>query len=139
MIKKNYVQNSKIITEDKISAYINDLVDYANSLENNPKLGKVLYIYKNIKIRQLLYKMHRIFYYIENDEIIIIQVVHTSRNVDNTIKYFKDYFELSILDISNIFILIFLFIPLNLLHFLLKRKTKMKKPIFFETSSYLII
>lgn len=95
MIKKNYVQNSKIITEDKISAYINDLVDYANSLENNPKLGKVLYIYKNIKFRQLLYKMHRIFYYIENDEIIIIQVVHTSRNVDNTIKYFKDYFELS--------------------------------------------
>lgn len=92
---KNYVQNSKIITEDKISAYINDLVNYANSLESNPKLGKVFYIYKNIKIRQLLYKMHRLFYYIENDEIIIIQVVHTSRNVDNTIKYFKDYFELS--------------------------------------------
>ena len=92
---KSYAQNSKIRAEGEVSAYLDALVHYTNSLENNPELGKVFYIYKNVKIRQLIYKVHRIFYYIENNEVIIIQVVNTSRNVDNAIKYFKDYFELS--------------------------------------------
>ena len=89
---KNYSKNSKMITDGKVKKYLDSLVDYSNSLEFSPELGKAFLTYNNVIIRQLLYKMHRIFYYIENDEIIIIQVSHTRRNVNTVIKLIKKYF-----------------------------------------------
>lgn len=86
---KSYSEHSKIITDGKIQKYIDSLIDYASSLSFTPNLGKEFLTYKNITIRQLLYKMHRIFYYIENDEIIIIQITHTSRDIDNVIAIMK--------------------------------------------------
>ena len=88
---KSYAKNSAIITESKVQQYIDDLVDYGNSLSLSPQLGKSFLIYKNIQIRQLIYKMHRIFYYIENNEIIIIQIVHTKRNINVVIEIMKKY------------------------------------------------
>lgn len=64
-----------------------------NSLTFSPKLGKIFFKYKKITIRQLLYRMHRIFYYIDNNEIIIIQVTHTRRNIENVIRIMKKYFN----------------------------------------------
>ncbi len=87
---KNYLEHSKMITEGKVQKYIESLVDYGNSLESNPNLGKEFLTYKNITIRQLLYKMHRIFYYVDNDEIIIIQIKHTLRNIDYVIEIIKN-------------------------------------------------
>ena len=87
---KSYSEHSKIITEGKVQEYIESLIDYGNSLSFNPNLGKEFLDYKNTTIRQLLYKMHRIFYYIEKNEIIIIQVIHTSRNIDNVIAIMKN-------------------------------------------------
>lgn len=87
---KSYSQHSEIITEGKVEEYIECLIDYGNSLSFNPNLGKEFLDYKNTTIRQLLYKMHRIFYYIEKNEIIIIQVIHTSRNIDNVIAIMKN-------------------------------------------------
>lgn len=83
---KNYSQHSKVVTDGKVKKYITDLADYANTLECMPNLGKDFIKYKGIVIKQLLFNMHRIFYYIENNEIIIIHVVHTSMNIDTVIK-----------------------------------------------------
>ena len=86
---KNCVQNSKIYATGKLEKYINNLVLYVNDLQTSPLLGKEFYTYKEIEIRQLLYKMHRIFYYIYDDSIIIIMVTHTSRDLTNIIKAIK--------------------------------------------------
>ena len=86
---KNYKQNSKILTKDKIVKYIKNLVKYTNELQSNPFLGKEFYEYKNIFIRQLLYKMHRVLYFIQDEKIIIIMVAHTSRDLVNIIKNIK--------------------------------------------------
>lgn len=88
---KDYSQKSRMQTRDKIQNYINDLIDYVDLLEHNPCMGKVFYIYQNIEIRQLLFKRHRIIYYIEDDEIIIVKIIHTSRDVDNVIKYLNRF------------------------------------------------
>lgn len=91
---KNFMQNSQIYTETKIKNYINSLIDYTDNLSSSPYLGKSFCILKNIELRQLIFRMHRIFYYIENNTIYILAVVHTTRDVNNVIKYFKDYSEL---------------------------------------------
>lgn len=86
---KNYSKHSKIINDTKLQNYINSLIDYGNSLATMPNLGKDFMTYKSKTIKQLLYNMHRIFYYIEENEIIIIQISHTSRKLDNVIKAMK--------------------------------------------------
>ena len=83
---KNYKQNSKILSTNKIEKYINNLVKYTRELQNHPFLGNEFYEYKNISIRQLLYKMHRILYFIQNEKIVIIMVSHTSRDLTNIIR-----------------------------------------------------
>lgn len=86
---KKYVKNSKIYATGKLEKYVHDLVLYTNDLQTSPLLGKEFYTYKEIEIRQLLYKMHRIFYYIYDDSIIIIMVTHTTRDLTNTINAIK--------------------------------------------------
>ncbi|MBR1883388.1 MAG: type II toxin-antitoxin system RelE/ParE family toxin [Clostridia bacterium] len=90
---KNYFHNSNIITEGKVKKYIEDLVNYSNTLGHFPHLGRKFIVYKNITIYQLLFEMHRIFYIIENDEIIIIQVSNCSRSIENVMKILKKYLK----------------------------------------------
>ena len=90
---KKYLKNSKLVTEEKSQKYIERLIDYANSLENFPNLGKDFYMYKNLAIKQLLFDMHRIFYVIKNEKIIIIQVSHYARSIDNIMKSLKKYMK----------------------------------------------
>ena len=86
---KNYKQNSNIHYKENLSKYIKNLILYVDTLKDFPLLGKMFYSYKNIEIRQLIYEMHRIFYYIQNETVIIIMVVHTSRDLTNIIKEIK--------------------------------------------------
>ena len=88
----NYRQNSNIITKGKIEFYIASLVDYVDILAFSPFMGKVFFYYKDVEIRQLVYKMHRIIYYIKNKEIRILAVIHTSRNIDNIMDYINRFF-----------------------------------------------
>lgn len=90
---KSYYKNSNIVTPGKVEKYNNELVEYADTLSSSPELGKEFLSYHNVMIRQLLFQMHRIFYFIDNGEIIIIQVSHYSRSLDNIIKTIKKYFN----------------------------------------------
>lgn len=90
---KDYVQNSRLVTEERVQKYAESLVDYADSLKQFPYLGKEFITYKTITIRQLLYEMHRIFYYIDNDKIIIIHIAHYARSIENIIKALKKYIQ----------------------------------------------
>lgn len=83
---QNYKQNSKIITAGKVDTYINNLIEYVNSLSSYPELGKFLFNKNDFEIRQLIYNMHKIFYGIKKDTIYILVVSHTSRNPKEIIK-----------------------------------------------------
>ena len=84
---KEYELNSKIITDIKLQEYIKSLINYGNSLSFTPRLGKLLLKNNNYEFRQLIYRMHKIFYLISNDEIRILSVIHTKHDVSNVIGY----------------------------------------------------
>ena len=90
---KNYVQNSKMYANGKLDKYVNDLIAYVDSLGHSPNLGKLFYVHNNTEIRQLIFKMHKIFYYVQSDKIIIIMVTHTSRDLSNIIKIINNFFK----------------------------------------------
>lgn len=60
---------------------------YTNTLIISPKLGKLLYKNEKLELRQLVYKMHRIFYCISNNEITILSVAHCKYDIDNIMEY----------------------------------------------------
>ena len=88
---QNFVKISKAELHN-VKKYITSLVDYSNSLLSNNELGKVMFILDNVKFRQLLYKKHRIIYYIKKDEIQIVSVIHTSQNLERAIAMLEKFY-----------------------------------------------
>lgn len=88
---RDYLRNSHR-QKNNVSNYIKSLVNYVQNLIYFNSLGKVLYYYHSIEIRQLLYKQHRILYYISNQEIHILAILHTSQNLKTTLKFIKKFF-----------------------------------------------
>lgn len=79
----------KISMKSKPLDYIKNLISSTKILESNPYAGKI-YTYTNKYIVwQFIYKEHRIFYYIDNDIISIITVVHHKQNIKEKIEYIK--------------------------------------------------
>ena len=84
----NYRNKSKILNVEK---YIEKLISYVDELENHPRLGKMLIYKQDIEIRQLIYKMHKILYIIEDEKIKILIVVHAHRDMKFIVKFLKEY------------------------------------------------
>lgn len=69
---------------------MNKLVDYVYTLENMNEMGKVFeYVVSNYKLRQLIYKKHRIIYTIKNDDVVILAVLHTKLDIEKALKKLK--------------------------------------------------
>ncbi len=54
-----------------------------------PNLGKVLFSFNGIIVRQLIYNIHRILYYVDADRIIVVAVVSTARDDKKILNYIK--------------------------------------------------
>ncbi len=89
----NYKQNSKIISSNKINSYINNLIEYVDSLNTFYELGKFLFNKNGYIIRQLIYNNHKIFYAIKENTVYILLVSHTSRNPQEIIKVINSYLK----------------------------------------------
>lgn len=90
------LQNFKEISKAElhnIKDYIKSLVIFTNSLLSNSELRKVMFKLNDIKFRQLLYKKHRIIYYIKENEIQIVSIIHTSQNLEMTISILEEYYR----------------------------------------------
>ena len=75
------------------SNYIYNLIDYVDTLKKFPNLGKNYIKINNINIKIIIYKMHKIFYYIKNDEqMYILKIAHGYMNDDTILKAFNDFF-----------------------------------------------
>ena len=89
----DYKENSKIITDGKVEKYIHSLIDYVDTLNISNKLGKFLFNRGNLEFRQLVYKMHKIFYVIDKDSIYILTVVHTKKKPIDINSFLKEYYN----------------------------------------------
>lgn len=86
---KDFIKNSKMSSPYK---YAELLVEYVNGLVENNYLGKILCNINSKEVRQLIYKKHRILYYVFNDEIYIIAVLNTAQDLEGSLKFIKMYF-----------------------------------------------
>lgn len=88
---KNYFSCTKTLHPEN---YIFNLIDYVDILKEFPNLGKNYIQINNISVKMLIYKMHKIFYYIKNEQIYILKVAHGYMNDDTILKAFNDFFSL---------------------------------------------
>lgn len=89
---KDFLNNTIMAHENAIN-YIKSLMQYTEYLSEQNSLGKLLYVFEEKEIRQLLYKKHRILYYIYQNEIRILAVIHTTQELNSTIKTINKYFN----------------------------------------------
>lgn len=89
---KNFVKTT-LMTKENSTKHVKNLVEYVNYLGEQRFLGKVLTNYKNKKIYQLIYEKHRILYWINDDKIYIISVLHTSQSPEKTLESIRTFFE----------------------------------------------
>ena len=85
---RNFLDNVREGTEKSANNYILNLMDYTTVLKDDPYLGKAITKSNSEYIRQLIYRKHKILYTIYDDYILVLAVVHSSRNMDNFFKTF---------------------------------------------------
>lgn len=92
---KNFADNSKA-TDKTINSYITSLLTFTLDLSNSPEMGKYSFDIKmkskKYTIRHLIYKQHKILYYIDN-AIHVIGIVHTKQDVNQYIKELKKFID----------------------------------------------
>lgn len=86
----DFIQNSKLYSPN---IYVKNLVNSVSILKDNPKAGKILFIYNEMEFRQLIYKMHRVIYRISDNEIHIGAVLHTARNLETSLRFIKKFLK----------------------------------------------
>lgn len=77
-LKKFY--NYSKLTQKNTIEYINGIINYSQSIKDFPEIGKVIDVIKHNKLRQLIYKKHKILYIVLNSKIYILRYIHTSTN-----------------------------------------------------------
>lgn len=83
----DFIKKAKEGTEETAKEYMNKLVDFTYVLETMPMIGKKLeYMINNYEIRQLIYKKHKILYYIKENNIVILAIIHTRLDINSIIK-----------------------------------------------------
>lgn len=87
---KSYFKFTKTLHPQE---YIFDLINYIDTLKIFPDLGKDYIEINNIKVKMLIYKMHKIFYYIKDNQINILKVAHGHMNEDTILKTFNKFFK----------------------------------------------
>lgn len=87
---QDFIKNSKISSPKE---YIENLILNVSLLENYPEAGKILFYYNKIVTRQLIYKKHRIIYRIKDNEIHIGSVLHTSQDLESSLKFVNKFFK----------------------------------------------
>ena len=85
---QNFSDNIHEGTDKSANNYILNLIDYVTLLKDNPYMGKTYSQPTLIDMKQLIYRKHKIFYTIIDNTILILAVVHSSRNMDNFSKNF---------------------------------------------------
>ena len=77
LAKENLKKFKEITKKVNPDEYIEKLIKYVDDLKINNKLGKISTYIKGKIIRQLIYKEHTVYYFLEDEKIYILSVVHS--------------------------------------------------------------
>jgi len=82
----DFIENARKDTEKSAKKYIEKLINYVDSLEIMSELGtKITNTQINYSLRQLIYKSHKIIYYLRNDNVYILTVLHSKQDFQNAL------------------------------------------------------
>lgn len=85
-----FIDEAKEDTEETAKSYMRKIVNYVDILETMPALGKKIeYVIYNLEIRQIIYKKHRIIYYIENNDTVILAILHIKLDIEKALRKLK--------------------------------------------------
>ena len=73
---------NRYLSRRTATKYILELLDYIETLEEMPYLGKTIDKSKFYHIRQLIFRKHKIIYQIQNNTIYIHAIMNNSRNLE---------------------------------------------------------
>lgn len=66
------------------------LIDYTDILETMPEIGKKTnFSIADYEIRQMIYRKHRVFYYIKGKDVIVLAIIHTRLDIGKAMKKLK--------------------------------------------------
>lgn len=85
---RDFIKITKIYN---IAEYTNELFEYTNNLIDNNSLGKYILTFNSYEIRQLVFKKHKILYYIYENEIRILALIHSSQDYGSILKQMLKY------------------------------------------------
>ena len=85
---KKFIEITKIPNTEK---YVHDLFDYIDLLIENNNLGKYQFKFNDYDVRQLIFRKHKILYYVKNDEIRILALIHSSQDHITILKQMLKY------------------------------------------------
>lgn len=86
------LKDFKSITKmSNVNEYLINLVKNIDYIKDYPKLGKAYFYLKGILVRQFIHEQHKILYYIENETIHIIAVIHHKQDIKRKINFIKKF------------------------------------------------
>ena len=63
------------------NSFVNEIIDYAEKVQNFPELGRIIPEYGLENIRELIFQSYRIIYQLSNERILILTVIHGKRDI----------------------------------------------------------
>ena len=86
----NDIKEFKNYTKKTVpSAYIRELFNIVSTLKDFPDLGFVSTYINKKTIRKLIYNEHSIMYYIDNETIIIVAIIHYKQDITQKLNFLK--------------------------------------------------
>ena len=62
-------------------AFVNRLVEVTRELAQFPRMGRVVPEFKREQLREVVYRTYRIVYVVTDEEVVIIRIVHSARDL----------------------------------------------------------
>ena len=85
-----FLDEAKEGTEETAKTYMQKLVDYVDIIEIMPEIGKnINFLISDYEVRQIIYKKHRIFYVIKEENAVILAIIHTRLDIGKALKKLK--------------------------------------------------
>lgn len=85
-----FIDASKDNTEEIAKAYMGKLIDYVDTLNTMPCLGKKMdYKVFEYELNQLIYREHRIIYHIKENDVVILAIIHIKVDLDKASRKLK--------------------------------------------------
>ena len=85
---RDFIKITKIYN---IAEYTDELFEYIDSLKDNNSLGKYILTFNSYEIRQLVFNKHKILYYIFDNEVRILALIHSSQDYGSMLKQMLKY------------------------------------------------